>query len=269
MATKISLKQLSKEVLDLLNRGGGSLEKDITSNVTVGAAPANTKFPQGQTFTEFAEKILRKDITPNLSASFSNTGLHEIGTTVSEVTMTASIPNENQVTIPIKSLKFYTGTTLLADKPYIKGSTYSYVYSAPITTNTNFKIELVYDTNSIVSKSADITFVYATYYGVTNQSTINDTVATMLTNSFNKQILNKKGFTWNNIILNDERFCYMYPKSFGTLASIKDGNNFEQLQSYIRYEVNITSPINGDVVAYYAYLLTDSATGSGFKQTYA
>lgn len=269
MATKISLKQLSKEVLDLLNRGGGSLEKDITSNVDVGAAPANTEFPQGQTFTEFAERILRKDINPTLNVSFSGSGIKEVGTAINGTTIAASIGNENQVTVPIKEIKFYKGNTLLETKPYIKGSTYTYVYSEPITTNTSFKVELIYNGNSKIEKTGSFTFVYTSYYGVTQLSSLTDTTANSLISSFTKNVVDKKGLTWNNITLNDERFCYMYPKSFGTLASIKDGNNFEQLQSYTRYEVNITSPINGDVVAYYAYLLTDSATGSGFKQTYA
>lgn len=72
MATKISLKQLGEDVLKLIGKGGNiSLEKDIISNVVCGAAPSGTLFKEGQTFTEFAEKLLRKDITPTISTSFS------------------------------------------------------------------------------------------------------------------------------------------------------------------------------------------------------
>ena len=60
MATKISVKQLGDDILALIGKGGGaSLEKEIISNTVCGAAPSGTRFPQGQTFTEFAEKILR------------------------------------------------------------------------------------------------------------------------------------------------------------------------------------------------------------------
>lgn len=56
MTTKIAIKQLSQEVIDLINAGGrGTLLRDIISNVAVGAAPVGTKFPQGQDLT-----ILRK-----------------------------------------------------------------------------------------------------------------------------------------------------------------------------------------------------------------
>ena len=67
MATKISLKQLGSDVLSLIRSGGSSLEKDIVSNTNCGATPSGSKFPKGQTFTEFAEKLLRKDIIPTIT----------------------------------------------------------------------------------------------------------------------------------------------------------------------------------------------------------
>ena len=60
----------------------------------------------------------------------------------------------------------------------------------------------------------------------------------------------------------------MYPKSFGVLTSIKDGNGFNQLDGYTKLEVNLTSPVSGDVVPYYVYVLTDATTGTNFKQIY-
>lgn len=86
--------------------------------------------------------------------------------------------------------------------------------------------------------------------------------------TFAKDVKNTKAFTWDNITLNDEKFCYMYPASLSELSSIKDGNGFNQTDSYTKYTVKVTSPISGDVVQYYVYLLTDSATGIGFKQVY-
>lgn len=60
----------------------------------------------------------------------------------------------------------------------------------------------------------------------------------------------------------------MYPSSLGNLTSIKDGNGFSQMDSYTKYTVNLTSPVNGKTVKYYAYLLTDATTGTGFTQIY-
>lgn len=61
----------------------------------------------------------------------------------------------------------------------------------------------------------------------------------------------------------------MYPSSYGTLSSIKDGNGFDQTNGYTRYQVNITYPTNNAKVSYYVYLLNDSTTGNGFTQIYS
>lgn len=271
-STKITLKQLSQEIIDLLNKkgsGDASLEKEIISNVACGAAPSGTTFPEGQSFTEFAEKILRKDITPIISTSFTGVGIKEVGTIISGTTMMLNINNLKDITVPINEIKFYINNVLVDTQPFVQGqSKYSYGYGQQITTNTKAKAELIYNKNSKVAGEGSFTFVYASYYGATALSTIDSAIASNLANTFNKDVKNTKNFTWNNITLNDERFLYFYPKSFGALTSIKDGNNFEQIQSYTRLEVDVTSPINGDIVPYYAYLLTDSVTGTGFKQIY-
>ena len=270
--TKISLKQLGQDILDLLYKSGEGdavLEKEIVSNVAIGAAPSGTNFPQGQTFTEFVEKIARKDIIPQISTSFTGTGVKEVGVVVNGSTMALNISNLKDVTVPINEIKFYVGNTLLDTQPFVEGkSSYSFIYNQQITNNTTLKAELVYNKNSKLSGTGSFTFVYASYYGTTALSYIDSTTASSLANTFNKNIKTTKNLTWDNITLSDERFLYFYPKSFGALISIKDGNNFEQIQSYTRFNVNVTSPINGNVVEYYAYLLTDAATGVGFKQIY-
>lgn len=272
MATKIGLKQLSQEILDILNKGGGGeseLEKEIISNIDCGAAKSGTVFPQGQTFTEFAEKLLRKDITPIISTSFTGTGIKEVGSIVNGTTMALSINNLSAVTVPINEIRFYINNILIDTQPYVNGQAgYSYVYNQQILTSTTVKAELIYNNGTKASGQGTFTFVYASYYGATALPSIDSTTASALANTFSKTIKNNKSFTWSNITLNDERFLYYYPKSFGALTSIKDGNGFSQWDSYTKFEVDVTSPITGDVVPYYAYLLTDATTGTGFKQIY-
>ncbi len=252
-----------------ISGGSSVLEKDITSNVTIGAASAGTTFKKGQSFTEFVEKIAKKDIIPTISTTFTNSGLREIGTTITSSTMALTITNESSVTVPINEIKFYDGSKLLDTQPYVKGKTrYSFAYIQNISTNTTLKAELTYNANNKISGTGTFAFVYASYYGVTNLSVINDFAATSLASMFSKDVKNGKSLTWEGITLNDERFCYMYPKSFGELTSIKDGNGFSQISGYTKFSVNLTSPISGDVVPYYAYLLTDATTGTGFKQIY-
>ena len=270
MATKISLKQLGEDVFKLIGKGGtSSLDKDIISNVVCGAVPSGTLFKEGQTFTEFVEKLLRKDITPTISTSFSGAGLKEAGTAVNGTTMKLSITNLSSVTVPINEIRFYINNSLVNSQSFVSEKpNYQYIYSNQIIENTSAKVELVYNTNQKISENGSFNFVHASYYGPTALSSISDAEVSSLAISFSKTIKSTKAFTWENITLNDERFCYMYPVSLGELASIKDGNGFSQIEGYSKFTANLTSPINGDIIKYYIYLLTDATTGSGFKQIY-
>lgn len=247
-------------------KGGGSgdafLTEDITSNVLVGAAPANTLFKKDTTFTEFAKKILLKEIAPTITFNATNSGLKEVGTSVSGSTLTTNITSLGTGTIT--SIEFYEGSNLLDTQSYVTGTnSYSFNYTNTITTNTTFKTIVYYTkadgTNSTINQTKSITFVYASYYGTVSTLTPVEADIKLL----NKSIKNTKAFTWNNITVTDERFCYAYPKSFGALTSIKDANNFEYIGSYTKSTIQI------DSVDYYLYVLTDPTTGSGFKQIYS
>lgn len=202
MAVKVFLNQLGQDVIDFFSNGGsggpggGSLEKDITSNVTVGAANAGTLFPQHTSFTEFAEKLLRKDIVPTIQTTVTGAGLKEQGTTVNGTTITLKITNLSAVTIPINTIEFYKDGILLNSQAFKEGtSTYIYPYSDSITQDTTFKAILTYNTNQKLINSANFTFVYASYYGVTSLSAITDADATTLATTFTKKIQNSYTLT--------------------------------------------------------------------------
>lgn len=277
--------------------GGGSsdcdncceLEWDITSNKDCGAAPAKTFFKKGLTFTEFAEKILRTDIAPTISVSFSGTGLKECGFVVKGTTMKLSVTNLSDVTYTINGANFYMGSTKVGTDTGSKAS-YQYVYPTDIKSDVPAtftpKADIVYDTNK--SKSATngtFQFVYASYYGVCNVDEITDTIANSIVNQwstandtngsktitegvFNKRISASKAFNYTNVTLNDQRFFYMYPASFGMLSNILDGNGFKYMDSYKADTINVTTT-NGQIVPYYVYLLADPATNTGLIQQYS
>lgn len=64
------------------------------------------------------------------------------------------------------------------------------------------------------------------------------------------------------ISTNDGKIALAYPKDFGALTSVKDGNGYEVLASYTRSEVSV----NG--IQYYLYLLTVPVTATGVTQIY-
>ncbi len=265
--TKIdpTTKDIEVETITIAGSGGSGdafLTEDITSNVLVGAAPANTLFKKDTTFTEFAKKILLKEIAPTITFNATNSGLKEVGTSVSGSTLTTNITSLGTGTIT--SIEFYEGSNLLDTQSYVTGTnSYSFNYTNTITTNTTFKTIVYYTkadgTNSTINQTKSITFVYASYYGAVSTLTPVEADIKLL----NKSIKNTKAFTWNNISVTDERFCYAYPKSFGALTSIKDANNFEYIGSYTMSTIQI------DSIDYYLYVLTDPTTGSGFKQIYS
>lgn len=276
MASKVFLNQLSQEVIDFIQNGagggsgGGSLSETIISNVTVGGANSGTVFPALTSFTDFAKKILLKDITPNVTTNFSNAGVHEEGTEVKGCTITVNIQNLSSVTVPINEIRFYDGSLLLTTQPFQAGqSTYTYNYTGIIKTNKTLSAEVIYNDTQKAVGTGNFTFVYASYYGTTDLASIGDAQATQFALTFNKSIKTTKALNWNNINLSDQRFCYLYPASFGELTSIKDGNGFEQLTGYTKTQVTITTPIGGQNIKYYCYLLTDAATGNNFTQNYS
>lgn len=274
MASKIYLNQLSQEVIEFIQNGsgggeGGGLTESIISNIMVGAAPSGTIFPAFTSFTDFAKKILLRDIAPAISVTFSGAGTHEEGTSINGSTITLKITNLSDITLPINDIKFYDGSVLLSSVPFQEGqSTYVYNYTNTIIKNKTLTAELWYNTNQKVSSTGNFSFVYASYYGVTNVDSVSDADATAFALTFTKKIKTGKALTWNNINLNDQKFCYLYPASMGNLTSIKDGNGFEQLNGYTKTQVTLTTPIDNKQIKYNCYLLTDAATGKGFSQNY-
>lgn len=262
------------------------LEKDITSNVTCGAAPAGTLFKEGMSLTEVAEKLLRKDITPTVTLTTTNGNkLFEMGTVLNGDNLKLTITNLAQVTVPMNEINFYVASNKIntTQIPFVTGTNvYQMPYTNNITTNTTLKGELVYSTNKVVSASQAVGFAYASYWGTINQGTLTSaelstiiasigltgTNNTSAIGTFTKRLSNSKGFTINNLTLNDARYCYIIPTNIGgKLTSIKDGNNFEYLSNGGTLELTLTgvTAANGDSISYYAYILKDPTTGSGFK----
>ena len=104
-----------------------------------------------------------------------------------------------------------------------------------------------------------VTAVHLSYFGIIpgNQNIPGNIL------SMNKRLQANKSYTWSGINLNDQKTCYVYPKYFGKLSSIKDANNFEYLGSYVVTEQSVNN------VDYYVYTLKDPVTISNFRQTFS
>lgn len=239
--------------------GDASLIEDITSNVDVGGAPSGTVFEKDLEFTDFAKRILRKTIIPDIRISVTGEGLHNIGDSVTDPTITATLANLSNVTVDLDEIQFKVDGTLVNTQPFAEGqNTYSYQYSVTISSNTTFSVSVKYDNTLTVSKSTSITFVNPSYYGFSNS--LNPSEADI--KSMASILKANKGYTWKNITMLDSRFCYAYPKTFGNLTSIKDKNNFEYINSYTLQVISVNSE------DYNVYVLTEPVTISDGVQIY-
>lgn len=103
-----------------------------------------------------------------------------------------------------------------------------------------------------ISKSVSITYHYPTYIGVVaNGTTMNETLIKGLTKSI--EWGKSKTSTLSQV---NQLIVYAYPKSYGTLTSIKDGNGFEGIGGYTAS----TIIVNGQ--EYYVYVQKLPATAS-------
>lgn len=260
--TEERLQEFYHKLLPYLGGGGGgdsTLTADVTANLNVGAISSGTTLTQGTTFTEFAQKLLITEIAPTTTFSASGSGTKETGTSVTP-TLTLNITDKGTGTPT--AIKFYNGSTLLDTKTYVDGTnTYTYTMGA-ISSTTTVKGVLEYkksdDTTASVEKTATYTFVMASYYGAVTTAPTDKAGIVALT----KNVKTGKGQT-ATFTLNNQRACYAYPASMGNLTSIKDGNNFEYINSYTKTTVSV------DGTNYNVYTLTDPVTATGFKQIYA
>lgn len=110
------------------------------------------------------------------------------------------------------------------------------------------------------TESRNVTAVYPSYCGTVANgwAPTADTVKALT-----ESLQTGRGTTKSGLSMTNGKIAYAYPKSYGALTSVKDGNNFEVLGSYTRSELTI------DGVEYYCYLLTNPVTATGVKQIYS
>lgn len=265
----------TKEYVEISGGSGDAvLTEQIISNVTVGAANAGSVFKKDMSFTDFAKKILTKDVAPSITAATfkdkgtNNTaGVREKGVTVPGVDFAVTISAGTMDRSKLKEVNFYVGSTKVKTIAINTNNNYSFSYTGNIINNTTVKAELVYDGTKTSTKTATYEFIYARFFGKTNVDLDSSNISTFLASTI-KTVVKGNGYT-GTIDLNDERFVYAYPASYADLKSIKDGNGFEQIDGYTPQIITISYPTNSDSVQYKVYTLDDPATGTGFKQIYS
>lgn len=226
---------------------------DWTTNITCGGLAKGTDLTH-KTVKEVLKAMTVTYVLPNCTVVFSNTNsLIKKGTSIN-VTVTGKtfVKGTNN----ISKIEFYKGNSKVNTQTYTTNTTYTYVIN-DINTDTTLKVR-VYDTEGKYKEvsTKSYKFVYPSYKTIVDVSSVPTAteLATLIAKTENEFLLDKKGYTWNGITMTNKRMCYAYPKSYGTLTSIKDENNFEVLDSYTKLETKI----NG--VDYMIYISTDTSS---------
>ena len=219
--------------------GGGSckLTKDLTTNITNGGINAGVTYKKDTDIEVIIRDLLIKYFPTDLVFSLNpSKTLYKIGEVVNSIDLIATVTKKSE---NIENIKYYIDGALVDTKDETtntgigNGGTYTYTYSTPFSTDTTFKVD-VYDGKNTTTKTIKVEFVNPFYCG--------------LASSTLQEILQKKGaYTYNNITCNNDSIVFKYPKSYGTLTSILDSNNFENISAFTRSEEVINS------VDYYVY----------------
>lgn len=247
---------------ELVLIGGGSgdatLAEDITSNLAVGNIKSGDSFLTGTTFTEFAKKLLIKEILPTVTLSAQDSGLKLLGTTVATPLISTTITLGSGT---VQKVEFYRGDTLEETQSYVDGSnTYGY-NTSDINTDTKIIVKIYYTesdgvTTGIVSKEVSYKFMNYSYSGILNDIPTDTEIVTLA------EILKDTKLYTTTYVVDDGYIVYAYPESLGNLTSIKDQNNFEYINSFTK----VTKAINNE--SYNVYYLTDKITADGITMKF-
>ena len=151
-----------------ISGGDSKLIRNVKANVSAGAISSGDTVLKDTTFTEFVEKLLIKEVAPAISFTSSQSGVLEVGTTVTNPTLRLQI-NSLGTGTPT-NINFYVGSTLVDTQPYVPGTNvYTYSYVGTITSTSSTKATLDYNksdnTPATLTATKSYTFVYASYYG--------------------------------------------------------------------------------------------------------
>ena len=113
-----------------------------------------------------------------------------------------------------------------------------------------------------MSAQTTINFINKTYYGYIKENTVIDET---VIKSLNSTLKNSLGYKYTGITTPGTDLYHIvlcYPKSFGTISSVKDALNFEYVQDYVVSDITI------DGADYVLMKLNNPVSVSDFMQDF-
>lgn len=218
--------------------------------------------------TDMLTKILYPYVAPVIGTTTSspNGGCFENGSTQTITAVTSLVTKKSA---SISKVELLQGSTVLKTHSAIpNGGNISFTgLSIAIdksSASKNLTVKVTDSENKSYTKNTGtFSFVYPYYYGAIEATTaISEAVIEGLT----KKVESKGNKAWT-FTLNNQKAVFAYPKSYGTLKSIIDANNFTVTDTFTRLELSITG-LDGTAQTYYVYVSNGASTLSGFKYTF-
>lgn len=138
----------------------------------------------------------------------------------------------------------------------VETSDTSYTYNKTISDTKTFTLSVTDSKNNTKSSSITFSFVYPFYYGTFSENLTEEEIKN------STKLIELKNNKTIRITYTDMRFFYAYPKNYGELKSIKDGNGFDYINDFNKEEININN------ISYYIYKIKDKASVSNIVFTF-
>lgn len=235
----------NKVINSNLNTINSELNKKATKNVATTSADGLMSAADKKAFD-----ILKGRYPLTINSFTASPSLLEVGASA-DITFTWALSNTDFHDSYSQEIVVDGATPVSVEK---SKNTYkkTALVGATSTTTKSAVINITESGKTTISKSVSITYHYPTYIGVVaNGTTVNETLIKGLTKSI--EWSKSKTSTLSQV---NQLIVYAYPKNYGTLVSIKDGNGFEGIGGYT------VSTITVDGQEYYVYVQKLPATAS-------
>ena len=244
--------------------GESELEHDIVSNVSVGNSSVGTTFPQGMTFTEYAEKVHVATLPPSVRITTPTVTTKEIGELITTLPISATITKN---TYALSKAEFYNGNVLLNT---ITGIPTNGVVSMDYSCNnkdTDMKIKVVAtDSNGLTgSASVDIKFARGIFYGTSTTGDLYNTSALVRSLS-NKELGKTSGYKFTvDIPVGTKSVIIAIPSTMSLSAvNFRESMNMDVLSTFNVSTVDVQGANGYTAIGYkvYQYVATSPFTQS-------
>lgn len=253
------------ECIGSIDGGSITITEDFIPNNPIGKIASGVSL-QGRDIVKVVMDMLSVDeaTTISLSGSPSSTTLNEKGVAnITDVALTSVIKLGTGKIVDGANIVFKKNGVAIDTQSYVSGTlTYTYTDTgANITEDTTYSVEVAYTMNDVpatASKSITYKFALPLFHGDSSTSTIADvTSLTKVVSTDKKQTIS---YTANNGYL-----ALCIPDTM-SITSIKDSNNFENLDSWSYITQSVT--IGADAVIYKVYTTNTAVTCTNFKYVF-